>query len=126
MVWVYVERRVDNWTPVMKIITAGTLFGYNSEYWTNVKTLNSDSPISEMKDAKYQAFSSAPFQTIRMCVGSPSGNCVIHSFPRTYSSAMELFKSGYVRDATLDQEGMYKAFGVVGHKECGMQVNLGL
>ena len=106
----------------MKIISASTVFGFNSKYWTNTDTLNPDSPISEAKDAKYHAFSNAPFRTIRMCVGSVSSNCVVHSFAKTYDSAMQLFKSGYVRDATLDQEGIYKAFGVVGHKECGMQV----
>ena len=125
-VWIYVEKVVDNWTPVMKIISASTVFGYNSKYWTDSKTLNPDSPISEAKDAKYHTFSSVPFHTIRMCVGSMSSNCVVHSFPRTYNSARELFSSGYVRDATLDQEGFYQAYGVVGHRECGMQVKSSL
>merc|ERR1711890_158146 len=32
-----------------------------------------------------------------------------------------LFNAGYIRDATLDQQGFEKAFGAYGHRKCGMQ-----
>jgi len=40
---------------------------------------------------------------------------------KTYKSARELFSSGYIRDAKLDQKGIEAAFAASGHKKCGMQ-----
>merc|ERR1712048_1201570 len=73
------------------------------------------------RDAKYEAFSTVPFKTIRMCVNSPTENCIYHTFSKTYKSARELFSSGYIRDAKLDQKGIEAAFAASGHKKCGMQ-----
>ena len=121
-VWLFVNKLKMNWVPVMKIITSSGVFGYNSAYWTTMKMLNSDSPIGELKDAKYRTFITKRFKSIRICVGKPSDNCVMHTFSKTYGSAQELFQSGYIRDGSLDQEGFEKAFGVKGQRKCGMQV----
>merc|ERR1712151_1242626 len=114
------------WTPVMKIISTGTTFGFSSKYWTDDRTLNNISPPTQAKDAKYAAFNTQRFDTIRMCVGSlaPSkngGNCVYHTFAKPYKSARDLFNAGYIRDTKVDQKGIEKAFGSTKHKACGMQ-----
>ena len=106
----------------MKIISSSSLFGYKSAYWTNTKTLNPKSPLSQQKDAKYPAFNTFAFSSIRLCIGSPDQNCVDHSFNKEYSSARALFSAGYIRDPTLKQEGFDDAFGVKGQRKCGMQV----
>merc|ERR1712048_1333288 len=59
--------------------------------------------------------------TIRMCVGFPDKNCVMHAFDKVYNSARELFNAGYIRDPQVDQKGIENAFGATGHKPCGMQ-----
>ena len=111
----------------MKIISSSSLFGYKSAYWTNDKTLNPTSPLYQQKDAKYPAFSTASFNMMRMCTNTYQSNdigsnCVTHAFKQTYNSAQAFFSQGYLRDPLLDQEGIYSAFGVQGHKNCGMQV----
>ena len=110
----------------MKIISAGTTFGYSSAYWTDTNTLNPTSPVSEEKDAKYSDYVNTPFSSLRMCVESPDSNCVYHKFSTVYSSARALFSAGYIKDTGLDQEGIESAFAVSGHKTCDMQVFLSL
>merc|ERR1712151_910847 len=120
-VWLFVENLNINWAPVMKIISTGTTFGFSSKYWTDTRTLNPTSSLSQAKDAKYPAFMNKPFTMIRMCVGVPNKNCVIHTFKKAYKSARELFSAGYIRDTQVDQKGIELAFGAKGHKACGMQ-----
>merc|ERR1711934_141819 len=68
-VWVYVKKMPKKWTPIMKIISSGSIFGYNSKYWTNVHPYNPNSKLGELKDAKYTAFMTKAFKSIRICVG---------------------------------------------------------
>merc|ERR1719174_384229 len=58
----------NDWIPVMKIISTGTTFGFSSTYWTDGRTLNPTSAVTQAKDAKYAAFNQQRFDTIRMCV----------------------------------------------------------
>jgi hypothetical protein len=123
-VWLYVNRVKLPWVNVLKIVKSGTAFGYDSAYWTSSKTLNTKSPIGDTsKDAKYSTFMTTRFNTIRVCVDNPETNCIVHSFKKTYNSAKELFNSGYIRDATLDQDIMETVFNSKnsGRKGCGMQ-----
>merc|ERR1712025_67462 len=120
-VWLSVEKLNINWSPIMKIISTGTTFGYSSKYWTDSRTLNPTSPLSQKKDAKYPAFMKTPFSVIRMCIGAPTTNCVHHTFNKVYKSARDLFSAGYIRDSQVDQKGIERSFGVSGHKACGMQ-----
>merc|ERR1712048_472283 len=120
-VWLSVEKLNVNWVPIMKIISTGTTFGYSSKYWTDSRTLNPTSPLSQQKDAKYPAFMTTPFSMIRMCIGGPTINCVHHTFDKVFKSARDLFSAGYIRDSQVDQTGIERAFGVKGHKACGMQ-----
>merc|ERR1712151_728212 len=110
------------WTPIMKIISMGTTFGFSSKYWTDDRTLNPTSSLSELKDAKYPAFNTQSFNSIRMCIDDyRATKCVYHTFTRIYNSARNLFNAGYIRDTQVDQKGIEKAFGAKGHKPCGMQ-----
>ncbi|CAE7675692.1 unnamed protein product [Symbiodinium pilosum] len=84
--------------PVMRIAKTSTL-GFSSAYWSSDQLLNENSPVDAEEDAKYQAYLDEPVQSIRMCVKKPDSNCVTHTFSSTYSSAKELFTSGYIRDA---------------------------
>merc|ERR1712151_1429378 len=120
-VWLFVENLNINWAPVMKIISTGTTFGFSSKYWTDTRTLNPTSSLSQAKDAKYPAFMNKPFTMIRMCVGVPNKNCVIHTFKKAYKSARELFSAGYIRDTQVDQKGIELAFDSTTHRACGMQ-----
>ena len=120
--WVYVNKQQYDFEPIMKIMESKGTFGYDSAYWTNTKTLNAKTSWSDKtKDAKYEAFYTTPFRTIRMCVDS-MGNCIYHTFSKTYKSAKDLFAAGYIRDPKLDQQGIEAAFAAAGHKKCGMQV----
>ena len=121
--WLYVNEEKYDFVPILKIVQSGATFGYDSKYWTNTNTLNPKIAFTDKtKDAKYPAFSTVPFSTIRICVNSPTDNCIYHTFSKTYESARELFSAGYVRDAKLDQQGIEAAFAAAGHKKCGMQV----
>jgi len=74
-------------------------------------------------DAKYPAFTKVPFSKIKMCVGSKDKNCVEHKFTRDYANAKALFAAGYLRDKTVDQKGILKAFGPAkdSYQSCPMQ-----
>ena len=108
----------------MKIAEDAT-FGYSSGYWTNTQLLNENSDVNENNNAKYAEFNNVPFSKLRMCIGSPTNNCVEHEFDKEYSSARELFSAGYIRDPTVDQQGILDAFGPTegSYQKCGMQVN---
>merc|ERR1712159_359471 len=119
--WLYVNKEDYDFVPIMKIMESKGTFGYDSAYWTNTKTYNAKVAWTDKsKDAKYEAFSTTPFSTIRMCVNSMD-QCVYHTFSKTFKSARELFSSGYIRDSKLDQKGIEAAFAASGHKKCGMQ-----
>ena len=90
----------------MKIMKDKTL-GFSSSYWTDDKLLNENSVISEEVNAKYSSFLNAPFTEIRACVGD---NCFYHKFDKAFSSAKELFAKGYIRDSSVDQDGILKSF----------------
>jgi len=74
-------------------------------------------------DAKYPAFTKVPFSKIKMCIGSKDKNCVEHKFTRDYANAKALFAAGYLRDKTVDQKGILKAFGPAkdSYQSCPMQ-----
>ena len=112
-----------NWTLVLKIGSQSDTLGFSSGLWTNTELLNTDSPVEEQADAKYDSYLSEPFTTIRMCVGSPTGACVTHNFRQGFRSARELFSAGYIRDESVYRDGILDAFGVpVGsYQACPMQ-----
>jgi len=103
-------RVKEQWKLVLKTNGDAT-FGFSSAYWTNDKTLNPTASKTKAGNAKYADFSKVPFSKIRMCVGKPDTNCVEHKFKRDYANAKALFAAGYIRDTTLDQKGILKAFG---------------
>merc|ERR1712025_659072 len=41
---VWLSVALLDWTPIMKLISSSTVFGYSSKYWTNTATLNPTSP----------------------------------------------------------------------------------
>merc|ERR1719471_2533188 len=117
-----VEKIMDNdWTLVATILGDGTMWGYSSDLWTSDNLLNWDNTVDDVEDAKFEAFNFESFTKIRMCVDAAKTNCVEHEFDQEYALAQALFSAGYVRDATLDQEGIIGAFGATGQKDCEMQ-----
>ena len=94
----------------MKIVEDST-FGFSSPYWTNNKLLNKDSHFSSNANAKYAAFLSTPFKTIRMCVDSRGRNCISHTFPEVWKSAKDLFSAGYIHTPELPQNKLLEIFG---------------
>ena len=87
------------------------------------KATKSASSLAEAFNAKYPAFTKVPFSKIKMCVGKPGANCVEHKFTRDYANAKALFAAGYLRDKTVDQKGILKAFGPAkdSYQSCPMQ-----
>jgi len=115
--------RVSSWNLIMKIGSDSTL-GYTSALWENDALLNEGSPAdAEGVNAKYADFLSKSFKTIRMCIGAPESNCVEHTFDKEWASAQSLFKAGYIRDPSLDRDGILKAFGPKkgSYQDCPMQ-----
>jgi len=112
-------------TPIQLImkIGSGDKFGYSSAYWTDQKLLNENTAATQKGDAKYPTFLNAAFSEIMVCVGSANANCVVHKFKKTYLNAVELFKSKYQRDTTVDKKGIEKAFGSPKgkYRDCPMQ-----
>ena len=96
-----------NWKLALKVGETSSL-GFSSPLWTNTALLNEASPVGEMKDAKYSQFNTEPFKRIRMCVGSPESNCVTHVFSQRYDSAKALFSAGYIRDESVDKDGLLR------------------
>ena len=86
-------------------------FGFSSPYWTNDKLLNQDPSFSSKDNAKYAAFLSTPFKTIRMCTDSSGHNCISHSFPEAWKSAKDLFSAGYIHTPKLPQNKLLEIFG---------------
>uniref|UniRef100_A0A7S4S9K3 Uncharacterized protein n=1 Tax=Alexandrium monilatum TaxID=311494 RepID=A0A7S4S9K3_9DINO len=112
----------SQWVVVLKIGQDSTL-GYSSPLWENDELLNEDSPIDQAGNAKYSTYLNSPFKSIRMCIGSPDSNCVEHTFDREWGSAKTLFSAGYIRDPTLDGEGILGAFAPKKgwYQDCPMQ-----
>ena len=90
----------------MKIMEDST-FGFSSLYWTNDELLNENSVITEEVNAKYPAFLNTAFKEIRACVGD---NCFYHTFDNVLSSAKELFTKGYIRDPSVDKDGILNTY----------------
>jgi len=107
---------------VLKVGQDSTL-GYTSPYWEDDQLLNEDAPTSAVGNAKYPSYLSVPFKSIRMCIGAVDSNCVEHTFEKEWSSAKDLFSGGYIRDPTLDRDGILGAFAVAesAHQDCPMQ-----
>ena len=94
----------------MQIIEDST-FGFSSSYWTNDQLLNENSAMTDHVNAKYSSFLNVPFNEIRMCVGEVASNCVSHTFGKVWSSAKELFNAGYIRDPSVQKNGILRAYG---------------
>jgi len=96
---------------------------YAAEYGTTYKGPKFMCMAKEAFDAKYPAFTKVPFSKIKMCIGSKDKNCVEHKFTRDYANAKALFAAGYLRDKTVDQKGILKAFGPAkdSYQSCPMQ-----
>ena len=87
----------------MKLKAGSDLFKYESAYWTDDQTLNTDSTtagINDDIDAKLPAFNSAPIQVLKICYKTLT-NCYEYDLGTTYSSARELFNSGFQRSNNL-------------------------
>ena len=111
------------WKLAMKVGSKTDKLGFSSPLWTNTDVLNEASPMQEEVDAKYAEYLSVPFKEIRMCVGSPTSNCVTHQFSKTYDNAKALFSAGYIRDTSVKRDEILKAFGPTpgSYQECPMQ-----
>lgn len=118
-------RAVDlpkGWKLVLKTNGDATL-GYSSQYWTNSALLNENSDIGAVGNAKYNAFNTAPFNKVKLCVGSPNGNCVEHLVGQRYDNARSLFSAGYIRDDTFSRQDFLTTFGPPAgdYQDCPMQ-----
>merc|ERR1712129_404831 len=104
-------------------IASDNILGYSSAYWEDDSLLNEGSPGNLTENAKYMSYLTASFSRIRMCVGSPVSNCVEHNFTTEWASAKELFSAGYLRDPSLDRDGILDAFAptIGSYRDCPMQ-----
>ena len=111
-----------NWKLALKVGETKTL-GFSSPLWTNTALLNEASAVDTIEDAKYKEFNTEPFKRIRMCVGTAESNCVEHVFSQKYESARALFSAGYIRDESVDKDGILSSFGPVkgSYRDCPMQ-----
>ena len=87
-------------------------FGYSSSYWTNTNTLNTNSPVEQEINAKYDAFNTQSFTSIKLCIDNPHSNCYVYEFDTEIESARALFNSGFVRKTDLDQAQILDVFNV--------------
>ena len=106
----------------MKIGKDSTL-GFSSSYWTNDALLNEGALPDVEGNAKYAPFISQPFIKIKICIESPTENCVEHAFSEEYPSAKALFSSGFIRDETISQTQILAAFNPTpgSYRDCEMQ-----
>jgi hypothetical protein len=115
-VWFYAMQMKGD-ALVMKLSKNGQkdVLDYDSPYWENTDTLNPSSPHDTDESAKYPEFMTTGFQIVKFCFhapqGDPAAKCVLHELAKPYSSAKELFTSGFVSDAKLDKKGLMKTFG---------------
>jgi len=104
--------------------TRPTDWGKGKKRGNNLIPTGAKTVVLEKKfNAKYAEFLKVPFSKIKMCVGKPDANCVEHKFTRDYANAKALFAAGYLRDKTVDQKGILKAFGPAkdSYQSCPMQ-----
>jgi hypothetical protein len=104
--------------------TRATDWGKGKKRGNNLIPPGAKTVVLEKKfNAKYAEFLKVPFSKLKMCVGKPDGNCVEHKFTRDYANAKALFAAGYLRDKTVDQKGILKAFGPAkdSYQSCPMQ-----
>ena len=106
----------------MKIGKDSTL-GFSSSYWTNDALLNENALPDVEGNAKYAPFISQPFSKIKICIESPTENCMEHTFSDVYANAKALFSGGFIRDATINQTQILSAFNPTPgtYADCGMQ-----
>ena len=110
------------WNLALKT-NGDSTFGYSSSYWTNTKLLNENDDFGTPGNAKYDAFNTASFNKVKICVGSAHENCVEHTLSNTYPNAKSLFSAGYIKDGTFSQKDFNAAFGPAkgSYQDCGMQ-----
>jgi len=90
-------------TVLMKLRAGSDVFDYESSYWTDDQTLNpgETTPSNDDDiDAKMDAFNDTPLSELKVCFRTLE-NCYTYDLGQEYSSARELFSSGYLRDDSL-------------------------
>ena len=85
-------------TLVMKIGRTN-FFSFSSAMWESDDLYNENADSTTEEDAKFSSYLSQSFNKIVVCLNSPVANCYDYTFTdgTTWSSAKELFSSGYKR-----------------------------
>ena len=113
------ERQPDfEWWHLVLKMGADDTFRYSSPLWTNAELLNAHDDTKPNR--KLPAFNTVKFDTIRGCVGAPRSNCVDFRFANVWSSARDLFRSGYLKKPGMERAGFDRVFAEE-PKGCAMQ-----
>ena len=116
-------RDGGGWTLVMRM-AADTVLTYDSSYWTDQTTFNSDAGSSLHPavdaNAKFASFLSVRGTQLRGCKGDHTGNCLYMALS-TSQTAVTLFNGGGQYGAgTLTRANLENVFGAVSFPYCNM------
>eukprot|EP00959_Pyramimonas_sp_CCMP1952_P267578 5594741-Pyramimonas_sp.AAC.1 len=88
----------------MKLKAGSSTFQYSASYWTDTSVLNEAAGASvsdsDDEDVKMTAFNTIPISALTVCYKTLS-NCYTYELGSTYTSARELFSSGFIRSDNL-------------------------
>jgi hypothetical protein len=93
---VYCDMTQDGggWTLLLKAKAGSETFNYDSDYWTDDKTLGVASLNANLdQDAKFDSFISVAGKTLRGCVEE---NCFSRDIPSQYESALDLMSYSHM------------------------------
>merc|ERR1712216_855575 len=96
-----------------KNTSSGSLFYYDSLYWTNNALLHPASPLADNEDAKYDAYLNHPFNYMKVCRDANQKTCWTYKFGKIYKNAKELFSGPYINTkefTTKEQAGAFWDF----------------
>jgi len=109
---------VNVWQPIMKT-DGGALWQYDSPMWGDSTTFNATGKLTDLGNAKYAAYNTVKFNTIKACVGTP-GHCLVFKLNHTVANAAALFNGKYDAEGIIYNQ-FTALFGVRGQKKCTPQ-----
>jgi len=93
-------------TLLMKLKAGSNTFQYDASYWTDSTVLNEASGASwsdsDDEDVKMSEFNTLSVSALTVCYKTLD-NCYVYHLSQTYTSARELFSSGYIRSDDLGE-----------------------